>query len=148
MKDVVDAPQRGSQAQHDQEQELVVPEHEGRGDGHLTDLHQADEQHFLHADPDVFDVGRHPADDPADFRAVEKAHRHPLQMGEERDPQVADDGLTQLKGVELAVVHHPLRRQGQHREADGSPDHADAVAPLNGSINHGGDHPGERGQLD
>ena len=119
-------PQRGRQPQHDQKQERVVPQHESGGDGHLPDLHQAHEQHFLHADAHVFDVGRHAADDPADLRAVEKAHRHPLQMLKEGDPQVADDRLRPVPAQALPKVHHPLRRERQHREADRSPHHADA----------------------
>ena len=148
MEDVIDRPEDRRKHQHDQEQELVVPEHERGGDRHLADLHEADKQHFLHADANVFDVGRHAADDAADLRAVKEAHWHPLQMGKQRDPQIADDRFTQLERVELAEVHDPLSGNRERRETCSPPDHSDPVSPLNRPVDDGGDHPGERGELD
>ena len=45
---------------------------------------------------------RHAADDAADLRAVEPAHRHPLQVGEQRVPQVGDDRFAQFERQPLA----------------------------------------------
>ncbi len=39
----IQRPQHGHQADHEQEQHAVVPEHEGGGHEHLAQLHQADE---------------------------------------------------------------------------------------------------------
>ncbi len=121
MEEMVDRPERGSQAQHHQKQERVVIQHEDGGDRHLADLHQAHEEHFLHADADVLDIGRHAADDPADLRAVEKAHRHPLQMLKEGDPQVANHRFAQLERITLPVMHHPLRGEREQRKRRSRP---------------------------
>ena len=90
MKVAIDRPDDGRQAQHDQKQYRVVPEHGGGGHEHLPDLHQADKQHFLHADPDILDVGGHATDDSANTSPVIPSHLHRLKVLKQSIPQIAD----------------------------------------------------------
>ena len=107
-KVVVDNPQYRRQAEHHQKQQRVVPKHERGGDAHLADLHQAHEQHFLHAHPHVFHVGGHAADDAAELGAMIKTHRHRLQMPENVVPQIEHHRFAQFQGQPLAKVHDDL----------------------------------------
>ncbi len=144
---IVNHPQNRRQTQHDQKQQRVVPQHEGRGDPHLPDLHEADKQHFLHAHPHVFHVGRHAADDSSELRAMIKTHRHRLQMPEYVAPQIEHDRFTQFQRQSLPIVHYNLRRQSQHGEPQHAGDHTGNAAACNRSLDDRSNHPRERRQL-
>ena len=147
MEIAIDAPQHRGQSQHQQEQDGIEPEHEGRGNSHLPECDQADEQDFLNADANVFDVGNHPADNPADFCPMKVTHRHLLQMSEDRITQIENNRFAKFQSISLAKMHRHLSKDGRRSERDCTPGDSREIALLNRTINDSGENPGQGWKL-
>ena len=144
----VDQPHHRRQHQDDEEQHPVAIEHEQRRDDHLAAQHQADEHHILDPGTDRLDVGRDPADDTAQFLAVEEAHRHGEQVGTECRAQVVDHGFAQAHGQEVAEVQGELGQRRQGGEAGRAEQCSMQVAAADRAGDDRAEDPGQAGQLD
>ena len=143
----VDQPDDRRDGQHRAEKHRVRVEHHQPGDEHLDHLHEADEEHVLHAQAHRVDVRGHAADDAPEFRAVVETHRHALEIGEHVRAQIVDDGFAQVEDqpdAEVEIHACPEREQTERGRAQ---QRAAQVAVRDGTLDDPADHPGADRQL-
>ncbi len=125
----------------------IIPCHQRRRGGHLQSLHDQHKRYFLHAGTHAVNVRRHPADDAAKFRLVEKRHRHRHQFCEQIRPHVVNDRFAQFEREPLAKMKIHRREQRQRKISRSIPINFRQVAPRNRAVDRAANQPRQRGQL-
>jgi hypothetical protein len=146
-KHEIDAPQNRRQHAHDRKQRQIVKRHQGGGSEDLPAADDAHEEYVLDAGPHRFDVGRRPADDPAELGPVEEAHSQLLQVAEDGVPQVLHDRLAQFQRQPLPIVQRELGEERQPQVAEHAQRQPRLLTAGDRAVDDPADRPGQQRQL-